>query len=119
MTIDRRQIQAKGGLKAIVISHPHFYTTHIEWGRKFGCPVYISAEDQEWLNRDDAATKVRHFINGPSENIIPGVTAYKTGGHFDGSLVLLWDKKMGISDSLMTVPVSGHIRFSPPLVTAR
>ncbi|OCK83848.1 hypothetical protein K432DRAFT_346306 [Lepidopterella palustris CBS 459.81] len=96
-------IKAKGGLKAIVISHPHFYTTHLEWARVFNCPVYVSKEDEEWLSRADHIG-VRHFIEGPTQTIVPGVTAIKVGGHFDGSLVLHWDSKLFIADSLYTVP---------------
>lgn len=35
---------------------------------------------------------------------MPGVTAVKIGGHFDGSLVLHWEKKIFIADSIITVP---------------
>ena len=38
--------------------------------------------------------------------ILEGVTAIKTGGHFDGSLVLHWERKLFIADSLLTVQVS-------------
>jgi len=41
-------IKEKGGLKAIIISHPHFYTTHLEWARVFGCPIYLCEDDKEW-----------------------------------------------------------------------
>jgi len=41
-------VKSKGGLKAIVISHPHFWTTHLEWAREFGCPVYLQEADKEW-----------------------------------------------------------------------
>jgi glyoxylase-like metal-dependent hydrolase (beta-lactamase superfamily II) len=51
------------------------------------------------------------LINGTTESILPGVTAVKTGGHFDGSLVLHWEKKLFIADTFVTVPVS----FPSPL----
>ena len=31
-------IKGLGGIKAIAISHPHFYTTMVEWARAFDCP---------------------------------------------------------------------------------
>ncbi|MCJ1255441.1 hypothetical protein MMC24_003257 [Lignoscripta atroalba] len=99
------QIKSLGGLQAIVISHPHFYTTYVEWAQAFGCPVYTSIEDLEWLDRQDVASVERRLIKGPTETIVEGVTAVKTGGHFDGSLVLHWEDKLFIADSLMTVPV--------------
>ena len=41
-------IEERGGLKAIVISHPHFWTTHLEWAQQFNCPVYLQEADKEW-----------------------------------------------------------------------
>ncbi|KAF2498257.1 hypothetical protein BU16DRAFT_579416 [Lophium mytilinum] len=99
-------ITSKGGLSAIVISHPHFYTTHLEWAKIFNCPVYVATEDKQWLNRFDHL-KARRFIKGPIETIVPGVTAIKVGGHFDGSMVLHWEKKLFIADSMYTVPSAG------------
>jgi len=110
--IDKKTIDfitAKGGLSAIVISHPHFYTTHLDWANIFNCPVYLAAEDAQWLNRVDYLNS-RHLIDGPTEIIVPGVTAIKVGGHFDGSMVLHWNKKLFIADSMYTVPSA----LSPP-----
>jgi glyoxylase-like metal-dependent hydrolase (beta-lactamase superfamily II) len=99
-------INSKGGLKAIVISHPHFYTTHLEWAKIFNCPVYLSSDDKEWLNREDK-NGVRRWVKGVQEIEEVGgqVKAVQCGGHFDGSLVLLWEKKMFIADTMMSVPV--------------
>ena len=55
------------------------------------------------------------FIEGPSgttQQILPGVTAIKAGGHFPGSLVLHWGNKLFIADTIVTVPVS--IKTNPP-----
>ena len=39
-------INGLGGLKAIAISHPHYYTTMVEWSRAFGgVPVHVHAAD--------------------------------------------------------------------------
>ncbi len=102
-TIER--VQALGELKAIVISHPHYYTTHLAWGEAFGCPVYIAADDEEWCCRSDQSG-VRRLIKEPTQEILPGVMAAKPGGHFPGSLVLCWEKKLFIADTLVTTPVS-------------
>ncbi|KAK3720846.1 hypothetical protein LTR37_003509 [Vermiconidia calcicola] len=108
-------IKAKGGLKAIVISHPHYYTTHLDWAEAFDCPVYIAAEDEEWVCRPDPDGR-RRLLSGNFEDIIPGVCAAKPGGHFPGSLVLSWDKKLFIADTFVTVPVRppsmGLLRFN-------
>ena len=46
-------ITALGGLSAVAISHPHYYTTMVEWGRAFGCPIYLHAADREHVMRPD------------------------------------------------------------------
>jgi glyoxylase-like metal-dependent hydrolase (beta-lactamase superfamily II) len=105
-------INSKGGLTAIVISHPHFYTTHLEWATVFGCHVYMSKDDEEWLNREDK-DGVRKLVSGVTEIEEVGgeVKMVQCGGHFDGSSVLLWEKKLCIADTFMSVPVSPS--FSP------
>lgn len=106
-----------GGIKAIVISHPHFYTTHLEWARIFKCPVYVSSDDAEWLNREDKEG-VRKWIKEVQDIDEVGgeAKAIQCGGHFDGSLVLLWEKKLFIADTMMSVPVrclsSSNIQIS-------
>ena len=56
------------------------------------------------------------LIDGPSgmtEEVLPGVTAIKTGGHFPGSLVLHWERKLFIADTIVTVPVGpSHVQSS-------
>ncbi|KAF2669221.1 hypothetical protein BT63DRAFT_432925 [Microthyrium microscopicum] len=108
-------IKAKGGLKAIVISHPHYYTTHIHWAKVFNCPVYTGAEDKQWFNRSDP-DNFRRLIHG-TEAVLAGVTAVKTGGHFDGSLVLHWENKLFIADTIMIIP-SGLYDIDRPAGTA-
>lgn len=95
-----------GGLKAIVISHPHYYTTYVHWAETFSCPVYMSGCDGEWICRKAPDNKTIRFIDGPSTVILPGVTAITAGGHFPGSLVLHWEDHLFIADTIMTVPAA-------------
>jgi hypothetical protein len=102
-------INRLGGLAAIVISHPHYYSTHLEWAETFDCPVYLSWEDKEWLNRLDRLGKARTFIEGMEEEIEvggekTGVIALKPGGHFPGSLCVLAYDRLLIADTLITTP---------------
>lgn len=83
-------IRSRGGLAAIAISHPHFYSSHLEWAKKFDCPVYLAAEDQEWLNREDEEGR-RIFYEGETQKILEGATMVKLGGHFPGSSALHWN----------------------------
>jgi len=113
------QVKERGGLKAIVISHPHFYTTHLEWATAFSCPIYVSSDDVEWLSRADL-TGLRTPLVTPTTKIIPGITAIKAGGHFPGSLVLHVKSKRGdallLADTIMTVP-SGIYHVNRPTGT--
>jgi hypothetical protein len=80
-------IQALGGLRAIAISHPHYYTCMQDWARRFDCPVHLHAADAEWVMRPDAA--IRHW-DGETLEISEGVTLLRLGGHFAGGTVLHW-----------------------------
>ncbi|KAK0654432.1 Uncharacterized protein DIS24_g5257 [Lasiodiplodia hormozganensis] len=112
-------INSRGPLRAIVISHPHYYTTHIEWARAFDVPIYTSAEDSSWFNRADlSSSPIRRLITHPVETILPNVTAIKTGGHFPGSLVLLWKKHLMVADTFVTVPSGLYHRDRPPGTTS-
>ncbi|KAF2772111.1 hypothetical protein EJ03DRAFT_372286 [Teratosphaeria nubilosa] len=102
-------IESKGGLSAIVISHPHYYSTHLLWAETFNCPVYIAKDDESWLNREDHEGR-RKFTTSESEKILDTITAIKVGGHFPGSLVLHWTppsnsgNKLLIADTFVTTP---------------
>ncbi|KAL1631557.1 hypothetical protein SLS54_000319 [Diplodia seriata] len=117
-------INSRGPLRAIVISHPHYYTTHLEWARAFNnIPIYTSIEDIAWFNRADfppstSSFPVRRLISQTTETILPGVTAIKTGGHFPGSLVLLWKKHLMIADTFVTVPSGLYHHDRPPGTTS-
>lgn len=98
-------IKAQGGLDAIVISHPHYYTTHLTWARMFDCPVYLAGEDKDWLVQRDEARQVFIGESETERTIVPGATALKLGGHFPGSLVLLFDNtRLLVADTLVTTP---------------
>ncbi|KAI9687251.1 MAG: hypothetical protein M1822_002294 [Bathelium mastoideum] len=109
-------IESKGGLKAICISHPHYYTTYLDWARTFNCPVYVAAEDEEWCFRSDKEGK-RQLITTTTTKICDDVFAVKLGGHFPGSLVLHWENKLFIADTLVTVP-SGLYHVGRPAGTS-
>lgn len=126
-----REIRARGGLAAIVISHPHYYSTHLLWARAFGCRVYLAEQDRGWLAQRDEERQVFLFGagaggEGATEVDIPvvvggsqtdsGVKALRLGGHFPGSMVLLFDGRLLVADTLVTTP-AGLGRWAPPLTS--
>src|SRR5690349_18457962 len=42
-------VQALGGLRGIAISHPHYYSSMVEWSRAFDAPIYLHAADRQWV----------------------------------------------------------------------
>jgi Metallo-beta-lactamase superfamily len=80
-------IKGLGGIKAIAISHPHFYTTMVEWARAFDCAIHLHAADQAWIMRPGPAIKL---WQGDSFKLWDGVTLIRCGGHFEGGTVLHW-----------------------------
>jgi len=81
-------IQALGGVTAIAISHPHFYSSMVEWSRALGnVPVYLHAADGEWVMRPHSAIV---FWHGETHELAPGLTLIRCGGHFPGGTVLHW-----------------------------
>jgi hypothetical protein len=80
-------IKSLGGIQAIAISHPHFYTTMVEWSRAFDAPIYLHAADRDWIMRQDVAIKL--WDNEVLE-LWEGVTLVRCGGHFEGGTVMHW-----------------------------
>ena len=80
-------IEGLGGIDAIAISHPHFYTTMVEWARAFRSPIHLHAADKQWIMRTDPAIEL---WDGETKALWNGVTLVRCGGHFEGGTVLHW-----------------------------
>jgi len=80
-------IKGLGGIKAIAISHPHFYTTMGEWARAFDCPIHLNAADKDWIMKPDPAIQL---WQGDTYKLWDGVTLIRCGGHFPGGTVMHW-----------------------------
>lgn len=76
-----------GGIDVIAISHPHFYTTMVEWAQAFGARIYLHAADRQWIMRHDAAIEL---WDGETRRLWDGATLVRCGGHFPGGTVLHW-----------------------------
>jgi glyoxylase-like metal-dependent hydrolase (beta-lactamase superfamily II) len=111
------EIERRGGLAAIAVSHPHFFTGVAEWSRGFGgVPVFLHADDRQWVTRPDDAI---HFWSGETADPLPGsgLTLIRCGGHFPGSCVLHWPAGAGgagallTGDTIMVVSDRGWVSF--------
>lgn len=110
-------VNALGGVKHIVLSHPHFLGSCITWSKAFGdAPIYLQAFDKDWVTRPDE----RYEGKGPRYMFWEGDVFYfrgvsvevvRLGGHFISSSVLLVkssaeDRKgiMFTGDTILPVP---------------
>lgn len=81
-------VQKLGGIQAMAISHPHFYSTMVEWARRFDTKVYLNEKDRRWVMRPDDERII--FWQGETFDLLDGIKLINTGGHFAGSTVLHW-----------------------------
>ncbi|MBX6375218.1 MAG: MBL fold metallo-hydrolase [Acetobacteraceae bacterium] len=105
-------VRGLGGLAAIAISHPHYYSAMVEWSRAFGCPVWLHAADRRHVMRPDAAAL--RFWEGETHALLPGVTLHRLGGHFAGGTVLHWENGRGgalLSGDIAQVAPDRYVSF--------
>ena len=83
-----------GGLRAICISHPHYFSALETWSRAFGdVPVYVHAADAEWLAY---STPVVRLWEEDEQSLWDGIRLIRLGGHFPGGNVLYWPEKKAL-----------------------
>jgi hypothetical protein len=83
------RLRERGGVDRIVISHPHFYSSMVEWSEALGnVPILLHAADREWVQR---RSRNLEFWRGDVLSLGGGITLVRTGGHFPGSTALHWD----------------------------
>jgi hypothetical protein len=85
-TIDK--IHDMGDLKLIAISHPHYYSSMVEWSKSFGnIPIYLHELDRRHVVHNSGNI---NFWRGESVSPMKGISLVNLGGHFDGGTVLHW-----------------------------
>lgn len=81
------KVKSLGGIDAIAISHPHYYSSMIEWSHAFDAPIYLHESERQWVMRPDDNVK---FWQGETHALLDGLTLIRCGGHFEGGQVLHW-----------------------------
>jgi glyoxylase-like metal-dependent hydrolase (beta-lactamase superfamily II) len=103
-------INALGGIKGIGISHPHYFSTITEWSDRFNAPLYISADDAEWLTRKNET--IRYWKG--REPLWDDLTLVQCGGHFPGASVLHIASGAGtlmVGDTIQVTPGQDRVSF--------
>lgn len=107
-------VQQLGGIQAIAISHPHFYTSMIDWAIRFDAPIFLHEANRQWVMRPSERIT---FWSGETYPLVDDITLICLGGHFPGSTVLLWahgaDGKgvLLTGDTIMVVPDWDWVSF--------
>jgi hypothetical protein len=93
------EVKARGGIRAIAISHPHFYSSMVEWAEHFDAEIYLHAADRQWVMRESPCI---HFWEGTTLPLWDKVTLINCAGHFDGGTVLHWPAGANGNGALLT-----------------
>jgi hypothetical protein len=109
------RIMALGGVRAMAISHPHFYTTMAEWSEALGgVPIHLHEACRQYVVRPSGHIR---YWSGETLELGQGTTLVRTGGHYSGSAVLHWAAGAGgkgalfTGDSIMVVPDTRYMSF--------
>jgi glyoxylase-like metal-dependent hydrolase (beta-lactamase superfamily II) len=93
-------VSTLGGVRGIAISHPHYYSSMVEWSAAFGgAPIYLHAADRAHVMRPDPAVT---FWEGERLALWDGLTLIRCGGHFAGGTVLHWPQGAEGRGALLT-----------------
>jgi hypothetical protein len=92
-------VKASGGIQAIAISHPHYYSCMVEWAQAFDAPIYLHATEEQWVMRPDASID---FWQGETQPLFGGLTLIRCGGHYEGGQVLHWPEGAEGKGALLT-----------------
>jgi hypothetical protein len=93
------EVNARGGIRAIAISHPHFYSSMIEWAEYFAAQIFLHSADREWVMCKSARIQ---FWEGITLSLWDGLTLINCGGHFEGGTVMHWPTGAGGKGALLT-----------------
>jgi hypothetical protein len=93
------EIQARGGIRAIAISHPHYYSAMVEWAERFDAQIFLHAADRKWVMRKNRRIE---FWEGTTLSLWDDLSLINSGGHFEGGAVLHWPAGANGKGALLT-----------------
>jgi hypothetical protein len=81
-------VRSLGGLKAIAVSHPHFYGAVADWSDAFGgVPVYLHDDDRAFVTRPHPSIVA---WTGDAHRISDDILLVRAAGHFAGATIMHW-----------------------------
>jgi hypothetical protein len=89
------------GIHTIAISHPHYYSSMIEWAERLDARVLLHEADAEHVMRP--SNRIEHWA-GERYRASDEVELVRLGGHFAGGTVALWNGALLSGDIVQVVP---------------
>ncbi len=104
------EVERRGGLAGIAISHPHYYSAMVEWAERFDCPILLHADDAEWVMRP--SERIEHW-QGETKDLGEALTLVRCGGHFAGGQVLHVAERRALlsGDVVQVIPDRAWVSF--------
>ena len=93
------RVRAAGGIDTIAISHPHYYTTMVEWAERFDARVLLHEADRQWIMRPSERIEL---WSGDELPVSDSLRLINLGGHFAGGTVCLWTNGAGGAGALLS-----------------
>lgn len=91
-------IRELGGLTAIAISHPHFFSSMADWSEAFGnIPIYLHEAHRKHVVQP--VPQIRYW-SGNWHQLAEDLTLVRVGGHYTGSTVMHWSEAADGSGAL-------------------
>ncbi|MFD1020870.1 MBL fold metallo-hydrolase [Thalassobacillus hwangdonensis] len=106
-----RVIESLGGIDAIALSHPHYYSTQAKWAETFRAPIYIHNDDRNWVMESYEGIR---FWEDETLKLSDELSLHRLGGHFKGGAVMHLEKSDGIlftGDIIQVVAHKGWVGF--------
>jgi glyoxylase-like metal-dependent hydrolase (beta-lactamase superfamily II) len=104
-------VRARGDVRAIAISHPHYYSGMVEWSDALGgVPILLHEADSEWIMRPDSKIEL---WSGDVKELGGGLTLLRLGGHYPGGTVLhdAYTSTLLSGDIVMVIPDRRFVSF--------
>jgi hypothetical protein len=96
------EVKACGGIRAIAISHPHFYSSMVEWADHFDAQIFLHTADRESVMHKSPRIQ---FWEGTTLSLWDDLTLMNCGGHFEGGTVLHWPAGANRKGALLTADI--------------
>lgn len=108
------RLEELGGVRAIAVSHPHFYAGVASFAETFGAEILLHAADRAHVTHPSPRMS---FWDGETHASFGGLTLVRVGGHFAGGTVLHWPAGAAGRGALLTgdivrvIPDRSHVAF--------